>query len=78
METIDTPTTYGEMLPRNALFLTEHKGTASNESSTFSISHMMDGAPVITCCETGKRWRIGWQALLNMAEKDGITKPWEE
>lgn len=65
---------YGEFLPKGQLYKTVHVGTAESpdEEREYHVALMPDSSPIVQSVQTGKRWRINWKRLIELAIDEGV------
>lgn len=72
---------YGGIMPKGALYLTVHIGTAldpDTEKPAYQLATLPDMSPVVQCEATGKRWHINWKRLIELAKDEDVDVPWGE
>ena len=65
---------YGGMLPKGALYQTVHVVDAKSpdEKESYQVGLMPDSSPIVQSKQTGKRWRINWKRLIELAIDEGV------
>lgn len=68
---------FGELAGRDSIVMRETVGTAEVEHNGKRYNCELatvfcKGMPVISCTETGNKWCIKWDALLDLAVKEGL------
>lgn len=64
----------GSIIDKESLMLCQHVGTATNpELGDFEMIVSMDFSPMIESKKTGKKFRLSWQQILELAIAAGIA-----
>lgn len=62
----------GELVAADALILHSDIGSATLGDRMYRVSANVGGNPMITSQSTGRRWTVGWQRLIELAQAEGI------